>query len=148
MRRRRILTVASVVVLLGLPTAPGWADDDVSLNEQMTRLRVESLERLHALASWCANSKLFACRADVYEGILELSPDDETARQWLRYERGGDGQWVQDPLYKKPRNLKRGADRYVERRNQIGAWYVERATPLYEAAQKRRDWRLAGALWL
>lgn len=150
--RRGILRTAAGLGLLCCALAP-WstsksalADEEVSLHAQMIRLRVESLERLHDLASWCGSGKLFACRADVYAGILELSPDDETARKWLRYERGSDGAWVQDPLYKKPRNLKRGADRYVERRNRIGDWYVERATPLREAARTRRDWRLAGSI--
>ena len=128
--RRGILRTATGLGLLCCALAPlstsgsALAEDDVSLHEQMTRLRVESLERLHDLASWCGSGKLFACRADVYVSILELSPDDAKARKWLRYERGGDGGWVQDPLYKKPRNLKRGADRYVERRNRIGDWYV------------------------
>ena len=45
------------------------------------------MERLHALATWCASAKLFAARAEVYEGILACEPDDEVARKWLRYQR-------------------------------------------------------------
>ena len=103
------------------------------------RLRGESVERLHALATWCTSARLFAARAEVYERVLAFEPNDEVARQWLRYERTGDGTWRRRPDYTPPRDLSRSRDDYEKRRAAWNVWFTEEALPLVRAAKDAND---------
>jgi hypothetical protein len=74
------------------------------------------VERLAALAAWCAKNEAYLDRDRTCELILRFDPDHRDARKWLKYiER--DGKWVRLAAYAPPsnRNTKAQAD-YGEHR--------------------------------
>lgn len=99
------LLLGGILACAFLPTA---AAEDATFPQRAAALDKQAALALDALASHCAKKMLFGKRDEVYERLLALEPDHEAARKKLKYEKGEDGSWVQDPRYKRARNLKRG----------------------------------------
>ena len=122
--------------------SPGVAAPDPDVAGRWGALRAEAALRLHALARWCEGAKLFACREEVYEGLLRLDADDAVARKWLRYARSADGRWTRDPSYRRPRNLERGEKDFLARRAEVGAWFAATAAPVLSDAKAAGEFRV------
>ena len=97
------------------------------------------VERLVGLANWCASEKLFGAADETYYQILELEPDDASARKALKF-RKRKGVWIQSASYRIPKNQKKAAieeldarrekvlGRYKERIFEINTEYAEEAS--------------------
>jgi hypothetical protein len=113
-----------LIPLLLLVLAPATlAEDNPRLHWRSEKTRI--LEVLHDLADRCSRMKLFGTRADIYEQVLNLSPDDKTARKWLKYKRGGNGEWTRK-RWTRPRNGGKGVEEIVSRRQELAAEYRPR----------------------
>ena len=137
--RAELVRLLLLVLLAALVPGTASAEEDEAPRARWQGVRVEAVERLHALATWCASARLFAARAETYERVLAFDPDDEVARKWLRYERAADGTWNRRSHYTPPRDLSRSRDRYEERHAALGAWLAEEALAVVAAAGEAHD---------
>ncbi len=92
-------------LLLGLWAPPADADLDATV----AGLQEATAGRLDALAEWCTKKRVFGCRDDAYVALLEFDPEHRNARKRLRYTKGDDAAWVQDPRYKRAKDWSRKA---------------------------------------
>ena len=109
-------------------------------------VRRGAIERLHDLATWCKTKRLYAGRADTYELVLAFDPDDEEARERLRYKRGRDGRWTRAPRHAPPRNLGTGKKELEQRLAAWQAWLLEEVRPLVDALGDGSDGALRSAI--
>jgi len=89
MMRRAVLAV--VVSSSLLAARPAQAQDDAVTT--FRKARAEVVEKLEAFAAWCGANNCPGDRDRAYETVLEIEPDDASARKALHYERGKDGRW-------------------------------------------------------
>lgn len=73
-----------------------------SIEAHVAAARADLVERLNRTATWCNDKELFVERDRIWRKVLEIAPDDATARKGLRYARNVDGSWKEPP----PRDLK------------------------------------------
>lgn len=90
-----------------IPAREGGED---SVETQREAARTALVERLNRLASWCNEKELFIERDRVWRTVLEIAPDDLTARKGLRYARNVDGTWKEPP----PRDLKNIGKKWLD----------------------------------
>ncbi len=126
-------TILIALLLLASATT-ALAEDSPRVRWRAEKAQV--LETLHDLADRCTRMKLFGTRADLYEQLLELAPDDKTARKWLKYKRSGDGSWERKGRWTRPRNGGKGVANIVKRRQALAAEYRGR---LRELSEELRD---------
>lgn len=131
--------MAVVVVTASLLGQGRVAADEDDLGARWHAVREGAVERLHALANWCTNAKLFGARADVYETLLRFDPDDTLARKRLRYRRSPEGTWVRSPGYVRPKNRSRSLPAYEKQREAWKAWFVGEARSRAQAAGAAGD---------
>ena len=98
-----VMRCACSLLLLAL-LAPTPATGDVGARFEDARAQL--VRDLEVVAKWCQGQKLFGRRDEIYEQILELDADHELARRKLKFKRGEDGTWTQNPKYKRPKNFK------------------------------------------
>ncbi len=107
--------------------------DDVAASGLETRIaeaRAGLVDRLNALAAWCNGKQLFAERDRLWRRVLEIAPDDPTARKGLRYARNVDGSW-KDPAPREVKNIgKQGLDELPQRELEAAAPYGDALLPL------------------
>jgi hypothetical protein len=85
--------VVALVVSTSLFGARGAAAHDGDAVARFRKARAEVVERLEAFATWCGSNNCPGDRDRAYETVLEIEPDDASARKALHYERGKDGKW-------------------------------------------------------
>ncbi len=141
---RPLRRTAWVLVALCAGAVPAGAEED--LDARWQRLRKASMERVHELIAWCGTKKLFGCRADACEGVLTIAPDDPIARKWLKYRRANDGTWYRKGKWTRPRNLSKGQDKFEQRREELGEWYLREAAPILDEAEEEGAFRLRAKL--
>ena len=123
-------TTILIALLLLVPAIPALAEDSPRVRWRAEKAQV--LETLHDLADRCTRMKLFGTRADIYQQLLALSPDDKTARKWLKYKRAGDGSWERKGRWRRPRNSGKGVAEIVKRRQALAGEYRPRLRDLLE----------------
>ncbi len=91
---------------------PRGSDDEpeFSIEVQREKARAELVDRLNRLATWCNDKELFIERDRIWRTVLEIAPDDNTARKGLRYARNVDGTW-KEPA---PRDLKNIGKKFLD----------------------------------
>ncbi len=104
MPTRVFLTLACVATCF-LSPRPAVAD----LDAEVTALDEATAKQLDDLAEACTKKRVFGCRDDAYAALLGLDPTHTKARKKLKYTRGKDGAWVQDPRYKRAKDWNRSA---------------------------------------
>jgi hypothetical protein len=111
---------AIAVILLLTAVASGGA-----IPEAHAAARRALVERLEALAAWCAKNELYLDRNLAYELILRFEPDHRDARKWLKYVRR-DGSWVRLAEYAPPRNRNPKAEpEYAELRGALARKFAD-----------------------
>ena len=123
-------TTILIALVLLVPAVPALAEDSPRVRWRAEKAQV--LETLHDLADRCTRMKLFGTRADIYAQLLALSPDDKTARKWLKYKRTADGSWERKGRWRRPRNGGKGVAEIVKRREALAGEYRERLRDLME----------------
>jgi hypothetical protein len=116
------LALALAPAAVGGPVQPSPFGDEIpvrgardgegegSIEAQRAKAREALVERLNRLATWCNDKELFIERDRIWRTVLEIAPDDNTARKGLRYARNVDGSW-KEPA---PRDLKNIGKRWLE----------------------------------
>lgn len=119
---RRLAAIVTSLVLVSLPAlagrpVPGTGRDVVNATRTQGGLEAERMaartalaDRLNRLATWCNDKELFIERDRIWHKVLEIAPDDTTARKGLRYARNVDGSW-KEPA---PRDLKNIGKKFLE----------------------------------
>ncbi|MHC4938075.1 MAG: hypothetical protein ACYTHK_03810 [Planctomycetota bacterium] len=88
--------------------------------DEFVLVRRTCIDGLEELARYATGKKLFAYRAQCYEGILRHDADHAEARKWLRYKRGRDGSWTRSKSYRPPRNMSTDAEaEFLQRRAKL-----------------------------
>lgn len=82
-------------------------------------LRAQTVTQLHELAAWCRRAKLYGRRAEVYQRVLRIAPEDVDAHKGLKHRRGDDGTWHANPAKRKPRNLRRDTGEFATRLEEV-----------------------------
>lgn len=85
--KRSIPTLLLTLAILAGLAASASAQELIATRDAAVKQLVTDLE---SLADWCHESKLFKSRDLCYETVLEVAPNDETARARLGYTRRGD----------------------------------------------------------
>jgi len=81
-----------------------------SIEAQRAAARADMVDRILQLATWCNEKELFIERDRLWRKVLEIAPDDASARKGLRYARNVDGSWKEPP----PRELKNLGKKWLE----------------------------------
>lgn len=134
-----------LLLLLTFLAAPAHAED-LDLETRWKQVRTKAVKQLHGLADWCTSAKLFGARADVYDGILRIEPDDATARKRLKFKRAKDGTWTRPARWKKPKNLSKGIDEFRERQAALGVTFRDAVAELFEIADDESNYRVRAQL--
>lgn len=95
---RAVWILSLLLALCAAPCLAGGIDSDLAA------VGAKTAEALDALADWCTKKRVFGSRDDAYVRLLEFDPMHRNARKRLRYKRGEDAAWVQDPKYKRAKN--------------------------------------------
>jgi hypothetical protein len=86
------------------------------------------------VASWCSLKELFLERDRLYRAVLEIDPDNETARKGLRYSRKSDGSWQEPaPRESKNRNPKALAEELPAKRQSVAEPFRTRMVAAFDA---------------
>lgn len=101
---RRAAPLLTLLIVLAFSGVDLQADEG-DLQARALALGTETGAKLAAHAAWCAKKKLYGKRDEAYERLLAFEPDHKEARKKLKYKRGDDHAWVQNPRYKRARNL-------------------------------------------
>ncbi len=125
---RRLAAIVTSLALVSLPaeagrpvagtgSVAGKGRDVVNVARTQGGVEAERLaaraalaDRLNRLATWCNDKELFIERDRIWRKVLEIAPDDATARKGLRYARNVDGSWKEPP----PRDLKNIGKKFLE----------------------------------
>ncbi|MBK7874495.1 MAG: hypothetical protein IPJ77_01855 [Planctomycetes bacterium] len=89
-------------------SAPTARDDAPTLTDVRAQEKVALVRRLHELARWCNDQKLYQERDRVWRQVIALEPDDLDARKGLRFARNPDGTW-KEPAPRPAQNLNKKA---------------------------------------
>lgn len=107
-----------------------------SVEAQRSAARVALLERLNQLAAWCNEKELFIERDRIWRKVLEIAPDDVTARKGLRYARNVDGSW-KEPAPRELRNIgKKFLDELPKREDAAYAPYGDTLLAIARAPER------------
>src|SRR5262245_51332521 len=94
-----MLTIALVSELLAQAATPQAAVEEA--RRQVAAVLVPQLEQL---VQTCERKKLLRERDQIASQILHFDPDNAAARKTLKFKRGTDGRWQQDPNYLEPKD--------------------------------------------
>jgi len=101
--RHGLLVLALALLAAAAPAEAGGLDEDIAA------LGAQAAKELEALATWCAKERVYGSRDDALAALLEFEPEHREARKRLKYTKGDDGAWVQDPRYKRAQNWSKQA---------------------------------------
>ncbi len=147
------LTITAFGLVLGAPglaamtaggasrKAPSGSDEITpsgaqmgSIEAQRAAARAGMVERILQLATWCNEKELFIERDRLWRKVLEIAPDDASARKGLRYARNVDGSW-KEPAPRELKNLgKKWLEEFTKREDAVAAPYGDALLALARAA--------------
>lgn len=104
--KRLLRAACTLSLLLALCGGPCQAE---GIDSDLAAVGAKTAAALDALADWCTKKRVFGSRDDAYVELLAFDPMHRNARKRLRYKRGEDAGWVQDPKYKRAKNWNRKA---------------------------------------
>jgi len=139
---------ALLLAALLLGVVPAAADEEPAggLAARLEGLRLDLVRGLEEHARECARKKALGKRDEAWALVLDLEPDHEEARRWLRYKRDAEGVWKQASHYRRPSNPDRAvAARCDEARDALVRAWRSGVVAACETAQGMSDLRAAEA---
>lgn len=139
------LLVAGAPALAGRPGQPPKGRDEVpaaakqqpgEVDAARIAARASLIQRWNQLATWCNDKELFLERDRIWRKVLEISPDDATARKGLRYARNVDGSW-KEPAPREMKNIgKKWLEELAKREDESSAPYGDTLLALAKAPER------------